>query len=132
MSEKSISESLIAALNKSIDQASESNKQSNERMDELAGTMNSLAKTVERSEERHIAHSDGLERVGTELKELRKEVKIYSTNNDERVMTVEKGFILLEQSDRRIKSRFSKIDKFGIGIASTIFGAIVLVWLGFK
>ena len=59
MSETSLSSELIEVLKKSI-------TQSNQRMDQLAETMTELAKVVERSEERHINHSEGLERIATD------------------------------------------------------------------
>lgn len=125
MSEKNLSENLIEVLRQST-------VQSNERMDQLATTMNSLAKTVERSEERHLAHTEGLERIGTEVKELSKKMEIYTSNNDTRVMDVEKQVLLLDNSKARTQERFNKQDKFIIKILTMIFGAAAIIYLGFK
>lgn len=132
MSEKNLSGELIEVLKQSIDQASENNQKSQERMDQLADTMNDLAKTVSRSEERHISHSEGLERIGTETKELSKKFDIYASNNDLRVMDMEKQFLLLNKSDTLIQKRFAKLDKFAMGIISSVLGAALIAWLVIK
>lgn len=123
--DQSLSVELISVLRESI-------TTSNDRMDKLANTMNTLAKTVERSEERHITHSEGLERIGTEIKTLSSKVDTYTASNDKRMMDVEKQYLLLEQSDKLTKGRFSKIDNFIIKILSGVGAVGVLVWLGLK
>jgi len=125
MSEKSLSAELVEVLKQSM-------VQSNERMDDLATTMGSLAKTVERSEERHIAHTEGLDRIGSEIKDLSKKVEIYSSNNDTRVMEVEKQVLLLDSSTGRTQDRFNKQDKFILKILSVILAAAILVYAGLK
>jgi len=132
MKQETLSENLIGVLKQSINQASDSNQQSNERMDQLASTMTELAKTVERSEERHISHQEGLERIGTETKELGKKFDIYASNNDSRVMDMEKQFLLLNKSDTLIQKRFAKLDKFAMGIISSVLGASLIAWLVIK
>ena len=132
MKGESLSESLITVLKQSIDQARESNKESNLRMDQLASTMATLAKTVERSEERHISHQDGLERIGTEVKEEKQINLNYRANNDQRVMEMEKQFLLLNKSDTLIQKRFAKLDKFAIGIISSVLGASLIAWMVVK
>jgi len=132
MKQETLSESLIEVLKQSIDQASESNKESNQRMDQLADTMTTLAETVARSEERHISHSEGLERIGTETKELGKKFDIYASNNDSRVMEMEKQFLLLNKSDTLIQKRFAKLDKFAMGIISSVLGAALIAWMVIK
>lgn len=125
MSEKSFSAELVEVLKQSM-------VQSNERMDDLATTMGSLAKTVERSEERHIAHTEGLDRIGSEIKDLSKKVEIYASNNDTRVMEVEKQVLLLDSSTGRTQDRFNKQDKFILKILSVILAAAILVYAGLK
>ena len=123
--DSSLSAELILVLKESI-------TTSNGRMDKLVDTMNVLAKTVSRSEERHINHTEGLERIGTEIKTLSHKVETYTASNDLRVMEVEKQYLLLEQSDKLTKGRFSKIDNFIIKILSGVGAVGVLVWLGLK
>ena len=130
MSEKTLNGELIEVLKQSIDQASENNTRTHERMDQLTESMTNLAKTVERSEQRHISHQDGLERVATEVKEEKQISLNYRSNNDQRVMDMEKQFLLLNKSDELIHNRFAKIDKFAIGIITTISGAALLIWFG--
>lgn len=130
MNEKNLSGELIEVLKTSIEQTRENNRESNKRMDELAGTMTKLATTVERSEQRHISHQDGLERIGTEIKELKHDSGIYKINNDQRVMDMEKQFLLLNKSDTLIHKRFAKIDKFAMGIISAVLIAAIIVWAG--
>jgi len=125
MSGESLNTSLIEVLKAST-------VQSNERMDNLTDTMVTLAKTVERSEQRHLSHTEGLERVGAEVKELTKEVKIYNSNNDIRVMDVEKQVLLLDSSKDRTQKRFNKQDKFIFGILSTVVATGSLIYIGFK
>ena len=125
MSEKSLSAELIVVLKESITQSAD-------RMDQLQEAMTDLAKTVERSEERHISHQDGLERIGTEVKELKRDSGIYKTNNDQRVMEMEKQFLLLNKSDSLIQKRFAKLDRFAMGIISSVLGAALIGWLVIK
>jgi len=129
MNEKNLSGELIEVLKQSIRQASESNKESNRRMDELAGTMNKLAATVDRSEERHINQDNGLDRVGTEIKELDRKFDNYTHNNDQRVMEMEKQFLLLNKSDTLIQRRFAKLDKFAMGIIMSVLSAALIGWM---
>ena len=132
MKEGNLSGELVEVLKQSINQASENNKQTAVRMDKLAGTMNRLATTVERSEERHISHQDGLERIGTEIKELKHDSNIYKVSNDHRVMEMEKQFLLLNKSDTLIQKRFAKLDKFAMGIISSVLAAALVGWLVVK
>jgi len=136
MSEENLNAELKEIFITLVNHTKERDEKINQRMDTLADSVtqsnieiSTLAKIITRSEERYLSHQKGLERIGDEQKETSDKLNNYMSNNDDRVMDVEKQNISLKIQGDNVKEEIKVFKWFVMGIASTVSGAAIIAWM---
>lgn len=139
MSEKNLNAELKEIFIALVNHTKEQGGKINQRMDALVDSVtqsnieiSTLAKIVARSEERRLNQQEGLERIGDEEKETSNKLSNYMSNNDDRVMDVEKQNIELKIQGDNVKDEIKVIKRFVMGIISAVSAAAIIAWIVIK
>jgi len=139
MSEKSLNAELSTIFKELVDHTKKRDEKINQGMETLADSItqsnveiSTLAKIVARSEERHLNQQEGLERIGNQLKESIDTQNNYMSNNDDRVMDVEKQNIELKIQGDNHKEKMKSVSTLLMGLISSVLSAALIAWLVIK
>lgn len=139
MSEESLSTELSIIFRELVDHTKKRDEKINQRMETLADSItqsnveiSTLAKIVARSEERHLNQQEGLERLGNQLKESIDTQNTYMSNNDDRVMDVEKQNIELKIQGDNQKDKMKSVSTLLMGLISSVLSAALIAWIVIK
>lgn len=139
MNEESLIVELSGIFKELVNHTKEQAEKLNQRMDALVDSVtqsnveiSTLAKIVARSEERRLSQQEGLERIGDDQKETSDKLNTYMSNNDDRVMDVEKQNIKLKLKIDDVKEKIKVFNRFAMGIISSVVGAAAIAWLVIK
>lgn len=139
MSEKSLIAELSEIFKELVTHTKEQAGMLNQRMDALVDSVtqsnveiSTLAKIVARSEESRLNQKEGLERIGDDQKETSDKLNTYTSNNDDRVMDVEKQNIELKIQGDNVRDEIKVFKWFVLGTMSTVLGAALIAWIVIK
>jgi len=139
MNEKNSNTELSKIFKQLVDHTKERDEKMNQRMEVLADSVtqsnveiSTLTKIVARSEERHLNQQEGLERLGNQLKESIDTQNNYMSNNDDRVMDVEKQNIELKIQGDNHKDKMKSVTTLFLGLISSVLSAALIAWIVIK